>query len=159
MCPRTASRNYEAYTRRHEEEEYTCSIHHTSDRRQYIVDLYHRCKATASFLEIACCIHQMCSKWAPNRAFVRCLDDGTEEQDAITPIVEVVMLDGPDIMYMLKNAAARNFPEYAQDVFLPYVERQLCKYVCFDVASLVKDIESLHMPINLQNYNHRRHNC
>ena len=58
---------------------------------------------------------------------VRCLEDATEEQDDIIPSVEVVMLDGPDIMNELKHADARTFREYAQDVFLPYVEHQLSK--------------------------------
>ena len=65
---------------------------------------------------------------------VRCLEDGTEEKYDITPIVEVVMLDGSDIMYVLKHAAARKFPEYAQDVFLPYVEHQLGKARTIDVV-------------------------
>ena len=52
---------------------------------------------------------------------VRCLEDAIEEQDDITPSVEVVVLDGPAIVHMLKPAAARTFREYAQDVFLPSV--------------------------------------
>ena len=52
---------------------------------------------------------------------VRCLEDVIEEQDDTTPSVEVVVLDGPAIVHMLKPAAARTFREYAQDVFLPYV--------------------------------------
>ena len=47
---------------------------------------------------------------------VRCLEDGTEEQDDIAPIVEVVMLDGPDIIYVLNHATASNFPECSQHV-------------------------------------------
>ena len=39
---------------------------------------------------------------------VRCLEDGSEGQDDINPIVEVVILDGPDIMYVLKHVVARN---------------------------------------------------
>ena len=58
---------------------------------------------------------------------VRCLEDAIEEQDDITPSVEVVVLVGPAVVHMLKPAAARTFREYAQDVFLPYVEHQLDK--------------------------------
>ena len=58
---------------------------------------------------------------------VRCLEDATEEQDDIIPSVEVVVLDGPDIMNELKHAAARTFREYAQDVFVPYEEHQLSR--------------------------------
>ena len=49
------------------------------------------------------------------------------EQYDIIQSVEVVMLDGPDIMNELKQSAARTFREYSQDVFLPYVEHQLSK--------------------------------
>ena len=40
---------------------------------------------------------------------VRCLEDAIEEQDDITTSVEVVVLDGPAIVHMLKRAAARTF--------------------------------------------------
>ena len=67
---------------------------------------------------------------------VRCLEDATEEQYDIFPSVKVVRLDGPDIMNELKHAAARTFLEYAQDMFLPYVEHQLSKphimYIVWD---------------------------
>ena len=49
---------------------------------------------------------------------VRCLEEAIEEQD-----VEVVVLDGPAIVHMMKPATARTFREYAQDVFLPCVRR------------------------------------
>ena len=58
---------------------------------------------------------------------VRCQEDVTEEQDDITPSVEVVVLDGPAIVYVPMPAAAITFREYAQDVFLPCVECQLGK--------------------------------
>ena len=51
---------------------------------------------------------------------VRCLE-ATEEQDDIRSSVEVVVFDVPAI---LKHAAAIKFHEYAQDVFVPHVERQ-----------------------------------
>ena len=35
-------------------------------------------------------------KLGTKSGIVRCLEDGTERQDDITPIVEVVMLDGLD---------------------------------------------------------------
>ena len=75
-------------------------------------------------------------KLGTKSGIVRCLEDGTEKQDDITPIADVIMLDGPDIMYVLvlKHAAASNFPEYAQDVFLPYVEHQLGKARIIDVV-------------------------
>ena len=47
---------------------------------------------------------------------VRCLEDATEEQYDIIPRVEVVMLDGPDIMNELKHAAARTCREYERNV-------------------------------------------
>ena len=56
---------------------------------------------------------------------VRCLEDAIEEQDGITPSVEVVVIDGPAIVHMLKPPAARTFREYVQDVFVPYIEHQL----------------------------------
>ena len=40
------------------------------------------------------------------------------EQYDIIPSVEVVMLDGPDIMNELNHSAARTFREYSQDVFV-----------------------------------------
>ena len=54
----------------------------------------------------------------------RCLEDVIEEQHYTTPSVEVVLLDVPTIMAVLKPAAAIHFREYAHDAFLPYVERQ-----------------------------------
>ena len=54
---------------------------------------------------------------------VRCLEEAIEEQDDITTSVEVVVLDGPAIVHMMKQATARTFREYAQDVFLPCVRR------------------------------------
>ena len=53
-------------------------------------------------------------KLGTKSGIVRYLEDGTEKQDDITPIVAVVMLDGPDIVYVLKHAAppviSRNMP-------------------------------------------------
>ena len=50
-------------------------------------------------------------------------EEAIEEQDDITPSVEVVVLDGPAIVHMMKPATARTFREYAQDVCLPCVRR------------------------------------
>ena len=69
------------------------------------------------------CSPSLSSRWklklGTKSDIVRCLEDAIEEQDDITPSVEVVVLDGPAIVHMLKPAAARTFREYAQDVFLP----------------------------------------
>ena len=65
---------------------------------------------------------------------VRCLEYAIEEQDDITPSVEVVVLDGHAIVRMLKPASAIHFREYAQDVFLAYVEHQLDKAQRVDVV-------------------------
>ena len=65
---------------------------------------------------------------------VRCLEDVTEEQHDIPKSVEVVMLLGPDIVYVLNTAAAITSSECAQDVFLPYVEHQLGKAHSIDVV-------------------------
>ena len=44
---------------------------------------------------------------------VRCLEDAPEKQDDITPSVDVVMLDGPVILCVLKPAASGTLREYA----------------------------------------------
>ena len=64
---------------------------------------------------------------------VRCLEDVIEEHDDTTPSVEVVVLHGPAIVHMLKPAVARTLREYAQDMFLPYVEHKLDKTQRVDV--------------------------
>ena len=44
---------------------------------------------------------------------VRCIEDASEKQDDITPSVDVVMLDGPAMLCVLKPAAAGTLREYA----------------------------------------------
>ena len=44
---------------------------------------------------------------------VRCLEDAPEKQDDITPSVDVVMLDGPAMLCVLKPAASGTLREYA----------------------------------------------
>ena len=119
------------------------------------MDLYHRRKVTATFSR-DCLLHlsfvvvtsmiisltrinhvqHHCqpegnSNWAPNRK----LFDAPEKQDDITQSVDVVMLDGPTMLCVLKPAASGTLREYAcQDVFLPYVEHQLGKVHRIDVV-------------------------
>ena len=44
---------------------------------------------------------------------IRCIEDGREKQDDITPSVDVVMLDGPAMLCVLKPAASGTLREYA----------------------------------------------
>ena len=44
---------------------------------------------------------------------VRCIEDAPEKQDDITPSVDVVMLDGPAMLCVLKPAASGTLREYA----------------------------------------------
>ena len=44
---------------------------------------------------------------------VRCLEDASEKQDDITPSVDVVMLDGPAMLCVVKPEAAGTLREYA----------------------------------------------
>ena len=44
---------------------------------------------------------------------VRCLQDATENQDDITPNVDVAMVDGPAMLCVLKPAASGTLREYA----------------------------------------------
>ena len=44
---------------------------------------------------------------------VRCLEDAPEKQDDITPSVDVVMLDGPAMVCVLKPAVSGTLREYA----------------------------------------------
>ena len=53
---------------------------------------------------------------------VRCLEDASEKQDDITPSVDVVMLDGPAMLCVLKPAASGTLREYA----CPGCVRTLC---------------------------------
>ena len=68
--------------------------------------------------------------------FVRCLEDATEEQHDVTSSVDVIVLDEPAMLRLLKLAAGGTFREYTQDAFLSYVEHQLRQghriYVLYD---------------------------
>ena len=44
---------------------------------------------------------------------VRCVEDAPEKQDDITPSVDVVMLDRPAMLWVLKPAASGTLSEYA----------------------------------------------
>ena len=44
---------------------------------------------------------------------VRCLEDASEKQVDIIPSVDIVMLDGPAMVCVLKPAAAGTLREYA----------------------------------------------
>ena len=52
-------------------------------------------------------------KLGTNSEIVRCLEDAPEKQDDITPSVDVVMLDGPAMLCVLKPAASGTLREYA----------------------------------------------
>ena len=65
---------------------------------------------------------------------VRCLEDGTEEQDDITPIVDSCYIRRTRHYVRGEACSRQKFPEYAQDVFLPYVEHQLGKARIIDVV-------------------------
>ena len=52
-------------------------------------------------------------KLGTKSGIVRCLEDASEQQDDITPSVDVVMLDGPAMLCVLKHAAAGTLHEYA----------------------------------------------
>ena len=53
-----------------------------------------------------------------------CLEGHAEPQSE-APIVTAVVLDGAVIVQMLKPGTAKTFEEYAVQVFIPYVVRQL----------------------------------
>ena len=53
-----------------------------------------------------------------------CLECHAEPQSEV-PTVTAVVLDGAVIVQMLKPGTAKMFEEYAQQVFIPYVVRQL----------------------------------
>ena len=53
-----------------------------------------------------------------------CLEGHAEPQSE-APTVTAVFLDGAVIVQMLKPGTANTFEEYAQQVFIPYVVRQL----------------------------------
>ena len=52
---------------------------------------------------------------------VRCLEDAAEKQDDIAPSIDVVMLDGPVMLCVLKPAASGTLREYA----CPWIRRRL----------------------------------
>ena len=158
LCERSAGRENDTYIRRHEEEQY--HLFNTPHKRQKTKtselvsslksdrNLFLRLHVASQFRdgnrdEFFSHENQPCSPSLSDRGkhklgtksdIVRFLEDAIEEQDDITPSVEVVVLDGPAIVHMLKPAAASTFREYAQDVFLPYVEHQLDKAHRVDVV-------------------------
>ena len=58
---------------------------------------------------------------------VRCLEDTIKDHDDSdsSPVADVIILDGPAIVNMLRPGSAKTFADYAKDVFLPYVHSQL----------------------------------
>ena len=58
---------------------------------------------------------------------VRCLEDTIKDHNDSdsTPVADVIILDGPAIVNMLRPGSAKTFADYAKDVFLPYVHSQL----------------------------------
>ncbi|KAG7164269.1 hypothetical protein Hamer_G003415, partial [Homarus americanus] len=52
-----------------------------------------------------------------------CLMEGTKPTEA--PPATSVVLDGAAVLQMLKAAAAKNFEEYAQEVFIPYMSTKI----------------------------------
>ena len=68
---------------------------------------------------------------------VHCLEDTvvtTVEEDASLVVADVVMLDGPAIVNMLKPGSSKTFRDYAQDVFIPYAKLQLDKAQRVDIV-------------------------
>ena len=53
-----------------------------------------------------------------------CLQDLCENQTE-APVTSSVVVDGAAIVQMLKPTAAKNFAEYASDIFIPYITLQL----------------------------------
>ena len=56
---------------------------------------------------------------------VHCLEDTIVDEDTTLVVADVVVLDGPAIVNMLKPGSSKTFRDYAQNVFLPYVQLQL----------------------------------
>lgn len=54
--------------------------------------------------------------------------------NSLIPAVEAVILDGAVIVNMLKPGTARTFSDYASQIFLPYIERQLQQVQRLDVV-------------------------
>ena len=59
------------------------------------------------------------------------ITDDTDSQP--TPMVDVVFLDGAAMLQMLKPGTAKNFQDYADSVFVPYVKSLLEKTRRLDI--------------------------
>ena len=67
---------------------------------------------------------------------VGCLEELLSDSDSetVTPTPEVIILDGPAIVNMLRPGTAKTFADYAHEVFTPYVMSQLRNVSRVDVV-------------------------
>jgi hypothetical protein len=65
---------------------------------------------------------------------VHCLEETVKEEESDDHNIDAVVLDGPAIVHMLKPGTAKTFQEYAQNVFVPYIEMQLAKSQRVDIV-------------------------
>ena len=65
---------------------------------------------------------------------VNCLEDKVLSTDSCSPTPEVIILDGPAIVNMLKPGAAKTFEDYANQVFKPYIMSHLKNASRLDVV-------------------------
>ena len=68
---------------------------------------------------------------------VHCLEDtivSVKEDDTSLVVADVVILNGPAIINMLKPGSSKTFKDYAQDAFLPYILMQLDKTQRVDIV-------------------------
>ena len=64
-----------------------------------------------------------------------CLEDMIPPQEnATSPHVEVIILDGAAITNMLAPSGTKTFSDYATQVFLPYITSQLQHAIRLDVV-------------------------
>jgi hypothetical protein len=61
-----------------------------------------------------------------------CLEDVSDAHSE-TPDTTSIVLDGAVIVQMLKPAGAKNFAEYAQEIFIPYLSTKLQTVSCLDL--------------------------
>ena len=59
---------------------------------------------------------------------VHCLEETLQEETRLGVFADVVVLDGAAIVNMVSPGSAKTFRDYAQVVFLPYVQTQLDMY-------------------------------
>ena len=55
---------------------------------------------------------------------LKCLEDLSDAQSE-APATTNIVLDGAVIVHMLKPAVVKNFDEYAQEIFIPYLSTKL----------------------------------